>query len=202
MYLPFVKKTICSSRNISFVTTLLAPLLSTLCLALPVTSNAAIQQDYNYVPAQSYNYTPAHCCVPQAATYIPPTQPIPRRVECPIPPPLPPLPPPPACYIEESCCPVEAPIASAKAVPCRVEATYGETLVHLDGSTSRSSSGNEFLRYSWTQVRGLPALSISNSSYANATISIPSYISSQPTCFTFKLVVTNNAGLSDSTDVN
>lgn len=106
-------------------------------------------------------------------------------------------------YPSNDCCPHHSskPIASAMAIPSTIEA-HGATMVTLDGSSSRMASGYEKLHYTWTQVRGLPALTINHNTYPKATVTIPPCLASQSACYVFRLVVTNRAGLSDSTEVS
>ncbi|MGU7816136.1 M12 family metallo-peptidase, partial [Burkholderia sp. AW49-1] len=91
-----------------------------------------------------------------------------------------------------------------QATPPTVVATISPTAIDgagsvtLDASRSTDTSGGT-LRFAWSQFSGLPALAIDDSDKARAVVHIPGV--DEPTVYTFKVVVTNDAGLSESKQV-
>ena len=69
----------------------------------------------------------------------------------------------------------------------------------LDGSASYNPDGN-IMSYSWTQIAGTPAVTLSNSSAPNPSFVVP--VVPKDTTFTFHLTVKDNANLTSSSIVN
>lgn len=67
------------------------------------------------------------------------------------------------------------------------------TVVQLDGSASSDPNQGDSIQYTWTQVDGLPTVTLSDADTATPSFTVPN-ISSE-TIFTFSLIVTDNHGL-------
>jgi MYXO-CTERM domain-containing protein len=86
-----------------------------------------------------------------------------------------------------------APVASARAV-----VSANQTSATLDGSASSDANGDA-LTYVWTQVSG-PSATINGADQAVAVVNLPD-TDNQTATFSFRLTVTDEAGLDHSTTV-